>query len=69
MINPNPKNDALLVLVIMIKNSKEEFNKMWVLEKITQIKKHKEPFKLLVGKDYTEFMRIKNQKQYTHEGQ
>ena len=64
MINVNPKIDALNVLLIMIE-SNENVTKEWVISKVIEVMKNKEPHKLLTGADYAKYMTRKTDVKYS----
>lgn len=67
MLAPEPKGDALLVLSIMIHSCPDaEFNKDWMRDKMLQVAKHKDPCKLLTGRDYTAYMTAKDRQKWQH---
>lgn len=66
IVNTNPKNDALLVLQIMVNSSGDtQFSKEWITGKITEVAKHKDPHKLLNGSDYARYLQVKDSTKYS----
>jgi hypothetical protein len=63
--NPNPKNDALIVLQIMLNSCPvATFNKNWMAGKIAEVAATKDPYKLLKGTDYTDYLNAKQKPIY-----